>query len=71
MVVVAGQLASRGNEPSASYAVTALSLEDGQSLWSEALPAKPVFSGLALDAGGRVHVATEEGDVVCLTPVGD
>lgn len=65
-VVVAGQLASVSDDSTAGYAVLALSIQDGQIIWSHVISAKPVNSAIALDAGGRIHVATEEGDIVCL-----
>jgi len=66
-VVVAGRLSSVADDPPASYSVAALSLENGEALWTEPLPARPVPSAVALDADGQIHVATGNGDVVCLT----
>jgi len=66
-VVVAGQLSSSADDPSISNAVAALSLENGQTLWTEPLPDKPVYSAVALDAGGRIHVTTENGKIYCFT----
>lgn len=65
-VVVAGSLAVPAEDSLSSHAVVAMSVEKGETIWSYPLPAKPVYAGVALDAGGRVHVATEDGQVLCL-----
>jgi outer membrane protein assembly factor BamB len=46
-------------------AVTALSLEEGEVLWTLALPAPPVPWGLAVNRAGRTVVALEDGRVLC------
>ena len=69
-VVVAGKLSSAADEPSASYTLAALSLENGEALWTQSLPAEPVSSVVALAADGRIHVATGGGGFVCLTANG-
>jgi hypothetical protein len=48
--------------------VTALSLKDGKTLWSEALPAAPVPWGMAVDRDGRVILTLVDGRVICLGP---
>jgi outer membrane protein assembly factor BamB len=45
--------------------VSALNLDDGAALWSEAVPSAPVPWGMAVDRDGRVVVALEDGQVVC------
>ena len=65
-MVVAGSLAVPAEDSLSSHAVVAMSVEKGETIWSYPLPAKPVYAGVALDAGGRVHVATEDGQVLCL-----
>jgi len=43
----------------------ALSIENGQPLWTQPLPAAPVAWGLAVDREGRVLVTLEGGQVLC------
>jgi len=67
-VVVAGRLRSEGGEPSAagSWAVTALAVEDGRTLWTYPLPAEPDAWGLAFNSAGAVVVTLENGELICL-----
>lgn len=37
---------------------------DGETLWEYALPAPPVFNGLAA-AAGRLYVAMQDGSIAC------
>jgi len=53
-------------EPEPQYAVMALAVEDGRTLWTQPLPAKPTPWGLALNSAGQVLVALEDGRIVCL-----
>jgi len=46
--------------------IVALNLQDGQVLWSHAVPATPVTWGLAIDRDGRAIVSLEDGQVLCL-----
>jgi len=46
--------------------IVALDLQDGKTLWSQAVPAAPVPWGLAVDCDGRVVVTLEDGQVLCL-----
>jgi len=63
-VVVAGSLPSR-QAADAEYGITCLSVEDGRALWKQPLPAMPVSWGMALDGGGRIVVALQDGSVLC------
>ncbi len=45
--------------------LVALSLENGEELWSQPLPAAPITWGVAVDCDGRVIVTLEDGRVVC------
>jgi outer membrane protein assembly factor BamB len=51
--------------------VQAIGLSDGQLLWTHPLAAPPVPWGLALTRDGRVLVALENGEVICLEPALD
>jgi outer membrane protein assembly factor BamB len=50
--------------------LTALSLADGSTLWSQPLLAEPAWWGIATDRAGRVLVTLQDGSVVCLAPGG-
>ncbi|MCA9145145.1 MAG: PQQ-binding-like beta-propeller repeat protein [Planctomycetales bacterium] len=67
-VIVAGELTrpESSDTNAASYAVSALSIQDGSPLWSEQLPAVPVSWGLAVDRNGHVVVTLVNGTVVCV-----
>jgi hypothetical protein len=77
-VVVAGRVPSQedgsdkaaGDAPEeerpADYAVAALAVEDGRTLWSHPVAAMPRRWGLALNALGEVIVVLDNGDVLCL-----
>lgn len=65
-LVVAGRLADDGSEPEKQHAVVALRVDDGQPLWTHALPEPPRFWGLALSDSGHVVVALRNGQVICL-----
>ena len=45
--------------------IVALSLQDGQMLWSKPLPSAPVSYGLAVDRDGRIVVTLQDGQVLC------
>ncbi|MCX7827036.1 MAG: PQQ-binding-like beta-propeller repeat protein, partial [Verrucomicrobiae bacterium] len=45
--------------------LAALDLQDGRTLWTQPLPARPVAWGVAVDHAGRVVVTLEGGQVVC------
>ena len=45
--------------------IVALHSEDGEVLWSHALPSAPTKWGLAIDRDGRVVVTLEDGKVLC------
>jgi outer membrane protein assembly factor BamB len=45
--------------------IVALSLENGQVLWSQPVSSSPVPWGLAVDRHGRIIVTLENGQVLC------
>jgi len=45
--------------------LAAFDLQNGQTLWAQMLPGRPVPWGLALDHSGRAIVTLEGGQVVC------
>jgi len=48
--------------------LTALAANNGQEIWSQKLPAKPVSYGLAIDRNGQVIVTLEDGRIMCFAP---
>jgi len=70
-VVVAGRLPKPDGPAERQYAVVALGIADGRTLWSRPLPAMPVPWGLALDHAGRIFVAAEGGRVLCFRAAAD
>lgn len=46
--------------------LAAYALDDGSQMWTESLPASPIWWGVAIDADGRVFVSLQDGSVVCL-----
>lgn len=66
-VLVAGRLGGSGQSES-RYAVAALSVEDGGTMWKRPLPSMPDPWGLALDGSGRIVIALSGGNVLCFTP---
>jgi outer membrane protein assembly factor BamB len=68
-VVVAGKPVPSAQATTDSV-LTALSLEDGSTLWSQSLPAAPAWWGLATDRDGRIVATLQDGSVICLTPSG-
>ncbi len=63
VVIVTGVAVGKGKET--TYLVSALSLKDGQPIWTQELPGEPVSWGLAVDRDGRVIVTLRDGRVVC------
>lgn len=56
-------------EPDAQAILMAFRTDDGQELDSQAIPAQPVFDGMAL-AGSRLFMSTVDGNIVCYAPPG-
>ena len=48
--------------------LAAISIENGEDLWSEALPALAVKGGVAIDSKGRIFVSLENGELRCYAP---
>jgi outer membrane protein assembly factor BamB len=48
--------------------LTAINIKDGSEIWTEKLPSLAVKGGTAIDADGRIYVATENGKLICYTP---
>ncbi|MCA9063448.1 MAG: PQQ-binding-like beta-propeller repeat protein, partial [Planctomycetaceae bacterium] len=45
--------------------LAAINISDGSDLWVVNLPADAVKGGTAIDASGRIYVATEDGQLLC------
>ncbi|MEX0703310.1 MAG: PQQ-binding-like beta-propeller repeat protein [Planctomycetales bacterium] len=54
-----------GKTAEGEYAVAALDLASGRTLWRQPLPGRPVSWGLAIDREGRVLVSLLDGRLVC------
>ncbi|MEX0717228.1 MAG: PQQ-binding-like beta-propeller repeat protein [Planctomycetaceae bacterium] len=54
-----------GKTAEGEYAVVAIDLRTGETLWSKPLPSRPVSWGLALDREGRALVSLLDGRLVC------
>jgi outer membrane protein assembly factor BamB len=67
--LIAGQSASTG-EGNHRPELRALSLDDGHTLWSQPLPAEPIWWGVAVDRTGHIAATLQDGSVVCLAPGG-
>jgi outer membrane protein assembly factor BamB len=73
-VVVAGRLQPVGDESGqapdgerpSGYAVSALAVDDGRTLWTHPLPAAPDTWGLALNAAGQILVSLDGGRLIAL-----
>jgi outer membrane protein assembly factor BamB len=65
-VVIAGVQDPARPEDKPTALVTALSLKDGATLWTQPLPAAPVPWGVLVDRAGRVVVTMQDGRIVCL-----
>jgi hypothetical protein len=48
-----------------TFALTALKIEDGTTLWEEALPATPVKDAIAMDHAKHLFVSLADGSVMC------
>ena len=48
--------------------LVAASIEDGQDLWQQPLPAGVVKGGMAIDRDGHIYVAMENGRLRCYRP---
>ncbi len=62
-------LLAAGNDSTKSpveHFVAAVKLADGSDLWYEKLPAPAVKGGTAVDHAGRMFVALDDGQVICL-----
>ncbi|MCY3021364.1 MAG: PQQ-binding-like beta-propeller repeat protein [Planctomycetota bacterium] len=57
-------LASRKGDQGVTW-VLAAQKPDGSELWSQPLPAEPIRWGIAMDAGGRIVVTLQNGQVLC------
>ncbi len=53
-----------------SFALSAMKIDDGTTVWSETLPAPVVKAGTAVDPSGRIVAALETGQIVCFAPSG-
>ena len=67
-VVVGGELSDSKPDEKAKHAIIAFDLDDGRELWRQPLAAMPVQWGIAIDAAGRVVVATEGGEAIVFGP---
>ena len=68
-IVGPSSLLAAGNDGTKSpveHFVAAVKLADGSDLWHEKLPASAVKGGTAVDHAGRLFVALDDGQVVCL-----
>ncbi|KPL10708.1 hypothetical protein AMJ85_05340 [candidate division BRC1 bacterium SM23_51] len=57
--------AGRTAEGPSGWAVMTLDPKDGEVIWQEALPSRPLTAGLLVDRDGQVIVVLENGKVVC------
>lgn len=69
-IVAGDQLLFAGHADSApdEAFLAAINIKDGTDRWMEKLPALPVKGGTAIDARGRIYVATEDGQLLCYIP---
>lgn len=68
-IVGPSSLLAAGNDSTKSpveHFVAAVKLADGSDLWYEKLPAPAVKGGTAVDHAGRMFVALDDGQVICL-----
>jgi outer membrane protein assembly factor BamB len=47
--------------------VAAIAIEDGRTVWQNALASPAVKNGLAIDGSGRIYVSLRDGTIVCLS----
>jgi outer membrane protein assembly factor BamB len=66
-IIVAGQ-SSQSSDVTSHGLVTAHSLNDGRTLWSQPVQAVPTWWGVAIDRAGRVITTLQDGSVACLKP---
>jgi outer membrane protein assembly factor BamB len=57
-----------GTKNPVEHFVAAVNLADGSDLWRQELPAAVVKAGTAIDHAGRVFVALDNGQIICLGP---
>jgi outer membrane protein assembly factor BamB len=69
-IVSPDQLLAAGHPDNAPQQalLTAININDGSETWTEKLPSLAVKGGTAIDADGRIYVATENGQLLCFTP---
>ncbi|MCA9142945.1 MAG: PQQ-binding-like beta-propeller repeat protein [Planctomycetaceae bacterium] len=70
LVVSDDQLLAAGHPNNApdQATLTAINIKDGSDAWTEKLPALAVKGGIAIDARGRIYVATEDGHLLSYAP---
>ncbi len=56
---------AQGTAEKPSPFLCAIEIKDGSVIWNEALPARVVKDGIALDRKGRIVVSLEDGTVIC------
>jgi len=65
MVLSANALVYTCEQKDKTYALCAVRREDGSELWTQSLPAQPLYNSICIARNGSISVAISDGRIIC------